>query len=130
MRYERIGGVRAGQPGVRGCPRPAPLFEFLALDQARVFRYELREILTRIATLLAETRRSPSGARDQGQAAPSAGTRLWPPTRPARRRSTNPATMGKRPRSDRTTGSAAPRCPAWMSRTSRMRRCSRPRGSP
>jgi len=47
---------------VAGLPAPrAHLFEFLALDQARVFRYELREILTRIATLLAEDPALPLG---------------------------------------------------------------------
>jgi len=61
MRYERIVEYGPGSP-VAGLPAPrAHLFEFLALDQARVFRYELREILTRIATLLAEDPALPLG---------------------------------------------------------------------
>jgi hypothetical protein len=47
---------------VAGLPAPrAHLFEFLALDGARVFRYELREILTRIAFLFAEDPALPLG---------------------------------------------------------------------
>jgi hypothetical protein len=50
-----------GHP-VAGLPAPrAHLFEFLALDEARPFRIELREMLMRVAILLAEDPALPLG---------------------------------------------------------------------
>lgn len=61
MRYERIVEYGPASP-VAGLPAPrAHLFELLALDQARAFRYELRDILIRIAILLAEDPALPLG---------------------------------------------------------------------
>jgi hypothetical protein len=53
LRYERIVDYGPGHP-VPGLPAPrAHLFEFLALDEARPFRHELREMVMRVAILLA-----------------------------------------------------------------------------
>jgi hypothetical protein len=61
LRYERIVEYGPGRP-VAGLPAPrAHLFEFLALDEARVFRHELREILVRVAILFAEDPGLPLG---------------------------------------------------------------------
>ena len=61
LRYERIVDYGPGHP-VAGLPTPrAHLFEFLALDEARAFRVELREMLMRVAILLAEDPALPLG---------------------------------------------------------------------
>jgi hypothetical protein len=61
LRYERIVDYGPGHP-VAGLPAPrAHLFEFLALDEARPFRIELREIVMRVAVLLAEDPALPLG---------------------------------------------------------------------
>jgi hypothetical protein len=45
-----------------GMPRPAEYsLEFLALDKARVFRHELREVLVRMAAILARDTALPLG---------------------------------------------------------------------
>jgi hypothetical protein len=61
LRYERIVDYGPGSPVV-GLPAPrAHLLEFLALDEARVFRHELREMLVRVTILLAEDPALPLG---------------------------------------------------------------------
>jgi hypothetical protein len=54
LRYERVlehGPSRA----LRGLPRPAPYtLEFLAMDQARVFRQEIQDVIARLARVVAE----------------------------------------------------------------------------
>ena len=61
LRYERIVDYGPGHP-VAGLPAPrAHLFEFLALDEARPFRIELREMVMRVAILLAEDPALPLG---------------------------------------------------------------------
>ncbi len=54
IRYERILEYGPGRP-LAGLPRPAThTMEMLAVDQAQVFRYETREVLVRMARVLAE----------------------------------------------------------------------------
>ncbi len=61
LRYERIVDYGPGHP-VAGLPAPrAHLFEFLALDEARPFRHELREMVMRLAVLLVEDPALPLG---------------------------------------------------------------------
>jgi hypothetical protein len=53
LRYERVLQHGPGRP-MAGMPRPAAYtLEFLALDQARVFRHEMREVIGRMAAILA-----------------------------------------------------------------------------
>jgi len=53
LRYERVIEYGPGHP-LPGMPRPAThTLEFLALDQARVFRYEVNETLHRLARIVA-----------------------------------------------------------------------------
>jgi hypothetical protein len=60
-RYERVLEHGPGRPLAR-LPRPAAYtVEFLALDQARVFRQEMREVIARMARLLAEDPALPLG---------------------------------------------------------------------
>jgi hypothetical protein len=61
LRYERIVDYGPGHL-VPGLPAPrAHLFEFLALDEARPFRHELREMVGRVAGLLADDPALPLG---------------------------------------------------------------------
>ena len=62
-RYERVLEHGPGRP-LAGLPRPAVhTVEMLAVDQARVFRYETREVLVRMARVLAEDPALPVGTR-------------------------------------------------------------------
>jgi hypothetical protein len=61
LRYERVLQHGPGQP-MAGMPRPAVYtLEFLALDKARVFRHEMREVLWRMAGILAKDPALPLG---------------------------------------------------------------------
>jgi len=61
LRYERVLQQGPGRP-MAGMPKPAVYtLEFLALDQARVFRYEMREVITRMAAILAKDPALPLG---------------------------------------------------------------------
>jgi hypothetical protein len=61
LRYERVLQHGPGRP-MAGMPRPAEYsLEFLALDKARVFRHELREVLVRMAAILARDTALPLG---------------------------------------------------------------------
>jgi len=54
LRYERVIQHGPGRP-MAGMPRPSVYtLEFLALDQARVFRHEMREVIARMAAILAK----------------------------------------------------------------------------
>jgi hypothetical protein len=54
LRYERVLQHGPGQP-MPGMPKPNTYtLEFLALDQARVFRHEMREVIGRMAAILAK----------------------------------------------------------------------------
>lgn len=61
LRYERVLQHGPGRP-MAGVPRPAAYsLEFLALDKARVFRHEMREVLVRMAAILAKDPALPLG---------------------------------------------------------------------
>ncbi|HSD51112.1 MAG TPA: hypothetical protein VLG48_06850 [Candidatus Methylomirabilis sp.] len=61
LRYERVLQHGPGGP-MPGMPKPnAYTLEFLALDQARVFRYELRNLVGRMAAILAKDPALPVG---------------------------------------------------------------------
>jgi len=61
LRYERVLQHGPGRP-MAGMPRPAAYsLEFLALDKARVFRHEMREVLARMAAILARDAALPLG---------------------------------------------------------------------
>jgi hypothetical protein len=61
LRYERVLQHGPGRP-IAGMPKPnAYTLEFLALDQARVFRYEMREVIARMAAILAKDPALPFG---------------------------------------------------------------------
>lgn len=61
LRYERILEHGPGRP-LPGLPRPTVYTaEFLAFDQARVFRQEIREVIVRISRLVAEDPALPLG---------------------------------------------------------------------
>jgi hypothetical protein len=61
LRYERVLQHGPGQP-MAGMPRPAVYtLEFLALDKARVFRHEMREVLGRMVAILAKDPALPLG---------------------------------------------------------------------
>lgn len=61
LRYERVLQHGPGRP-MAGMPKPNTYtLEFLALDQARVFRHELREVITRMAAILAKDPALPLG---------------------------------------------------------------------
>lgn len=63
LRYERVLEHGPGRP-LAGLPRPATYtLEFLALDQARVFRHEVREVIDGMARILAKDPALPVGAR-------------------------------------------------------------------
>jgi len=54
IRYDRVLEHGPGRP-LAGLPRPATYtLEFLALDQARVFRHEMREVIARMARIVAD----------------------------------------------------------------------------
>ena len=62
LRYERVLQHGPGRP-MAGMPKPAAYtLEFLALDQARVFRHEMREVITRMAAILAKDPALPLGS--------------------------------------------------------------------
>jgi hypothetical protein len=61
LRYERVLQHGPGQP-MPGMPKPNTYtLEFLALDQARVFRYEMRDVIGRMAAILAKDPALPVG---------------------------------------------------------------------
>ena len=61
LRYERVLLHGPGRP-MAGMPRPAVYtLEFLALDKARVFRHEMREVLGRMVAILAKDPALPLG---------------------------------------------------------------------
>ncbi len=61
LRYERVLQHGPGGP-MPGMPKPNTYtLEFLALDQARVFRYEMREVVGRMAAILAKDPALPVG---------------------------------------------------------------------
>jgi hypothetical protein len=61
LRYERVLEHGPGR-ALEGLPRPAThTAEFLSLDEARVFRHEVREIILRMARLIAEDPALPLG---------------------------------------------------------------------
>jgi len=61
LRYERVLQHGPGRP-MAGMPKPnAYTLEFLALDQARVFRYEMRDVIGRMAAILAKDPALPVG---------------------------------------------------------------------
>jgi len=61
LRYERVLQHGPGRP-MAGMPKPnAYTLEFLALDQARVFRYEMRDVIGRMAAILATDPALPVG---------------------------------------------------------------------
>jgi hypothetical protein len=63
LRYERVLEYGPGR-ALLGLPRPATYsLEFLALDQARVFRHELQQVIARIARVVAEDPALPLAAR-------------------------------------------------------------------
>lgn len=63
LRYERVLEYGPGRP-LPGLPRPAAYtLEFLALDEARVFRHEMQEVIGRMAGLLAADPALPVAAR-------------------------------------------------------------------
>jgi hypothetical protein len=63
LRYERVLEYGPGRP-LTGMPRPATYsLEFLALDQARVFRHEMREAIGRVARIVAADPALPLAAR-------------------------------------------------------------------
>jgi len=63
LRYERVLEYGLGRP-LTGMPRPATYsLEFLALDQARVFRHEMREAIGRVARIVAADPALPLAAR-------------------------------------------------------------------
>ncbi len=63
LRYERVLEYGPGRP-LPGLPRPAAhTLEFLALDEARVFRHEMQELIGRMAGLLAADPALPVAAR-------------------------------------------------------------------
>jgi hypothetical protein len=63
LRYERVLEYGPGRP-LAGLPRPAThTVTFLTVDSARVFRYETREAIARMARILAEDPALPLGAR-------------------------------------------------------------------
>lgn len=62
LRYERVLQHGPGGP-MPGMPKPNTYtLEFLALDQARVFRHELREVVGRMAVILAKDPALPVGS--------------------------------------------------------------------
>jgi hypothetical protein len=62
LRYERVLEHGPGRP-FAGLPRPAThTLDFLAVDHARVFRYEIREVVERLARILARDPTLPLGA--------------------------------------------------------------------
>ncbi|MBI4572318.1 MAG: hypothetical protein HY713_03415 [candidate division NC10 bacterium] len=63
VRFERVLEYGPGRP-LAGWPRPAAYtVDLLAVDQARVFRHEMREVLLRVARVLAEDPALPVGPR-------------------------------------------------------------------
>jgi hypothetical protein len=63
LRYERVLEHGPGRP-LAGLPRPAShTLDFLVVDSARVFRYEMREVITRMARILAADPALPLGPR-------------------------------------------------------------------
>ena len=63
LRYERVLEHGPGRP-LAGMPRPATYtLEFLAVDQARVFRHEMQEVIARMARIVAEDPALPLAAR-------------------------------------------------------------------
>jgi hypothetical protein len=63
LRYERVLEYGPGRARA-GLPRPAAYsLEFLALDQARVFRHELQQVIARMARVVAEDPALPLAAR-------------------------------------------------------------------
>lgn len=63
LRYERVLEYGPGRP-LAGLPRPAThTLAFLTVDSARVFRYEMREAIVRMARILAEDPALPLGPR-------------------------------------------------------------------
>jgi len=63
LRYERILEHGPGRE-LRGLPRPATYtLEFLGVDQARVFRHEMQEVIARMARIVAEDPALPLPAR-------------------------------------------------------------------
>jgi hypothetical protein len=63
LRYERILEHGPGRP-LTGLPRPSTYtLDFLALDQGRVFRYEMQETIGRMAGILAADPALPVGRR-------------------------------------------------------------------
>jgi len=63
LRYERVLEYGPGRT-LLGLPRPAAYsLEFLALDQARVFRHELQQVIARMARIVAEDPALPLAAR-------------------------------------------------------------------
>jgi hypothetical protein len=61
LRYERVLQHGPGGP-MPGIPKPNTYtLEFLALDQARVFRYEMRDMIGRLAAILAKDPALPVG---------------------------------------------------------------------
>jgi hypothetical protein len=63
LRYERVLEYGPGR-ALAGLPRPAAYsLEFLALDQARVFRHELQQVIARMARVVAEDPALPLAVR-------------------------------------------------------------------
>jgi hypothetical protein len=63
LRYDRVLEYGPGRP-LAGLPRPSThTVEFLGIDQGRVFRHEMREVIARMARVIVEDPALPLGQR-------------------------------------------------------------------